>query len=139
MFRLREAVFKDVEALAIPISELGFDSSAELIEINLQALTRDGFPPLVADCGRVVGCVTYSVMQVLHRPAPAGRISMLIVAADWRGQGVGRSLVAAAVDRLRNAGCQLCEVTSNLALIDAHAFYERLGFEKTSVRLARKM
>jgi predicted GNAT family acetyltransferase len=53
---------------------------------------------------------------------------MLVVASGWRGRGVGRALVEQAIDLLREAGCGLCEVTSNRALIEAHAFYEKPGF-----------
>lgn len=34
-------------------------------------------------------------------------------------------------------GVTIIEVTSNFALEKAHGFYETLGYEKTSVRLAR--
>jgi GNAT superfamily N-acetyltransferase len=78
------------------------------------------------------------MMRVIHRPAPVGRISMMVVEEGQRGQGIGAMLVAAAEAHLMREGCQLVEVTSNLARERAHAFYERLGFEKTSVRLSHE-
>lgn len=77
-------------------------------------------------------------MRVLHRPAPVGRISMLVVDAKLRNRGIGEALVRAAEHALVASGCQIVEVTSNNARTDAHRFYERLGYERTSVRLARE-
>jgi GNAT superfamily N-acetyltransferase len=50
---------------------------------------------------------------------------------------LGRALVAAAESELAARGCGLLEITSNSKRTDAHAFYESLGYERTSVRLAK--
>lgn len=63
---------------------------------------------------------------------PVGRISILAVAETSRGRGIGGLLVEAAAARLKAAGCGLLEVTSNMKRVRAHAFYEKLGFERTS-------
>ena len=78
-------------------------------------------------------------MRVLHRPYLDGRITSLIVTASVRGQGIGRALVTAAESRLVEQGCELIEITSNVKLTEAHAFYEHLGYAKTSVRLAKAL
>jgi ribosomal protein S18 acetylase RimI-like enzyme len=52
---------------------------------------------------------------------------------------VGAALVADAEARLKAAGCGLVEVTSNVKLLRAHAFYERHGYERTSIRLAKQL
>jgi ribosomal protein S18 acetylase RimI-like enzyme len=137
MFEVREAASNDCERLIELVAELGFDVTSSLLRSNFDALTTQHLCPIVAHAEEVIGCVTYNIMPVLHRSSPVGRISMLVVSGDWRGRGVGRSLVDAAFEKLRVGGCRLCEVTSNVALVDAHAFYERLGFERTSVRLVR--
>ena len=93
---------------------------------------------LVAEiAGTVAGCLSTSVMRVLHRPAPVGRISMMVVDESLRGRGIGAELVRAAEAALAAQGCQIVEVTSNMRRIDAHRFYERLGYDRTSVRLAK--
>ena len=94
---------------------------------------------LVAEKGKVVGVLTTSMMAVLHRPRPVGRISMMVVAEAARGAGIGTALVAEAEARLKAAGCGLVEVTSNRKRLRAHAFYERLGYERTSYRFAKPL
>jgi len=106
---------------------------------RLAAMEREDRLVLVAQLGgAVVGCLSTSVMRVLHRPAPVGRISMLVVDAAVRGRGIGAELVRAAERALTAGGCGLVEVTSNLSRTEAHRFYEQLGYERTSVRLARE-
>ena len=41
--------------------------------------------------------------------------------------------------RLAAKGCGLVEVTSNRKRLRAHAFYERLGYERTSYRFAKTL
>jgi ribosomal protein S18 acetylase RimI-like enzyme len=134
---IRFATPADAAALARLISELGFASTAEQIERRLPILFSTSEAPLVADEAGLVGCLTWHVTPVLHRPGPVGRITMLIVANAWRGRGVGRGLVAAAEAELRMRGCALVEITSNLKLESAHKFYKALGYEVTSLRFAK--
>jgi GNAT superfamily N-acetyltransferase len=75
--------------------------------------------------------------HVLHRPKPVGRITALVVDIEARGQLLGSRLVAVAEAELAARGCGLLEITSNRRRTDAHRFYERLGYEHTSVRLSR--
>ncbi len=138
MLIVREATPGDGAAIAALATELGFPLTSGDIEATLPRLRDSGEPPLVADDdGDILGCVTWHLTPVLHRPAPVGRVTMLIVTARARGQGVGKALVAAAEERLLECGCDGIEVTSNLRLTEAHRFYEHLGYERTSHRFAK--
>ncbi len=64
---------------------------------------------------------------------------MMVVDGALRGQGIGAELVAAAERLLAERGCQLVEVTSNLRRTDAHRFWEREGYERTSARFAKQV
>lgn len=134
---LRDAKPEDSKVVAGLISALGYDVADADVRRRLEALAEAGRPALVADCGGVIGVLTLSVMTVLHRPTPVGRISMLAVAEAARGGGVGAALVAEAEMRLEAAGCGLVEVTSNAKRVRAHGFYEKLGYERTSHRFAK--
>jgi len=137
---IRAATTGDSAALANLISQLDYEAGADDVAERLALMKAEGRVVLVAERdGAVVGCLSTSVMRVLHRPAPVGRISMMVVDAGSRNRGIGAQLVRAAEDALRAQGCYMIEVTSNMRRADAHRFYERLGYEKTSVRLMRML
>jgi GNAT superfamily N-acetyltransferase len=132
--RIRLATANDAPALERLIGQLGYEENAGDIAQRLAAMEG---AVLVAEMeGRVAGCLSTSTMQVLHRPKPVGRISMMVVEEGLRGQGIGAALVHAAEDWLKQQGCGLVEVTSNLKRTEAHGFYEKLGYERTSLRFA---
>jgi PhnO protein len=135
--RIRQARSEDGAALSRLIGQLGYDASEAEIARRLAELQAQGRSALVGELnGAVVGCLSTSVMHVLHRPKPVGRISMMVVDEALRGKGIGAALVRAAERVLMEQGCGLVEVTSNLARTDAHRFYEKLGYERTSYRFA---
>jgi ribosomal protein S18 acetylase RimI-like enzyme len=136
---IRDARPKDVETLVTLIGTLGYEVTAPELRKRSALLKKAGHHILVADQSGVIGLLTTSVTQVIHRPRPVGRISMMVVAEAARGHGVGAALVAEAEARLAAAGCGLVEVTSNTKRLRAHAFYERLGYERTSYRFAKQV
>lgn len=138
--RIREAKPGDAEAVAALLAELGYDVGAGDVRKRLAAIRKAGEPALVAERDRrPIACLSWHVTPVLHRPRPVGRITMLVVAESERGAGIGAALVAAAEQRLREAGCGLVEVTSNIKRMRAHGFYERLGYARTSYRFGREL
>lgn len=138
---IRQASQVDAMDLADLLSLLGHVTSAEQIFEMWPAWSLEGNSALIATRrkSQVVGLATLHRMRVLHRPRPVGRITALVVVETCRGQGIGRSLVEAAEAIFRTEGCGLIEVTSNLRLIEAHQFYEHLGFARTSTRFAKNL
>jgi predicted N-acetyltransferase YhbS len=137
--RIREADAVDAEAIAA-LLPAEFAATADEVAERLPRLLRSGEPPLVAKLGEeVVGVLSWHVMQVLHRPAPVGRIAFLQVTEGRQRGGIGRALVEAAEERMAKRGCGLAEVTSNVKLAQAHKFYARLGYEKTSYRFGKRL
>jgi ribosomal protein S18 acetylase RimI-like enzyme len=134
---VRPARPADAEAIAELVTKLGFAANSKEVAERLPGLRKE--PPLVAEQGSVIGILTWHVTPVLHRPKPVGRITMMAVAEGERRRGVGRALVEAACGKLRDKGCGLIEVTSNVDLSGAHGFYRKLGFERTSYRFAKPL
>ena len=134
---IRPAIPGDCPALEPLVAQLGYPVTVADLEDRLSEMRTAGLTVFVAELhGRIVGCLSTSMMQVLHRPQKVGRISMMVVDETSRGSGIGRALVRHAEAHLVSRGCGLVEVTSNIRRADAHRFYERLGYQKTSVRLA---
>jgi ribosomal protein S18 acetylase RimI-like enzyme len=136
---IREARPKDAELIASLIVALGYEVTAAEVRQRLAGLKKAGQPALVAERGEIAGVLTTNMMQVLHRLRPVGRITMLAVAEKSRGQGIGTALLAEGERGLAAKGCGLIEVTSNSKRLRAHAFYEKLGYERTSYRFAKTL
>jgi ribosomal protein S18 acetylase RimI-like enzyme len=138
--KIRDARPGDAPGLLELIHYLGHEIDEKTLRKNLKALKKTGETPLVALLGKtVVGLCGVGRRLAVHRPAPIGRITIIVVAKDAQGRGIGRMLVEAAEKRMREAGCKLVEVTSNDRLTAAHAFYRHMGYERTSIRFAKKL
>ncbi|MEU9110664.1 GNAT family N-acetyltransferase [Streptomyces sp. NPDC048483] len=80
--------------------------------------------------GRTVGTLQLTVIPGLSRRGAArSLIEGVRVHADERGGGLGTQLIKWAIEESRALGCALVQLTSDATRIDAHRFYERLGFE----------
>ena len=138
--KLREARPSDAQRLVELIHELGHEIDEKSVTKNLRKLKKAGELPLVATLDKeVVGLIGRHLMITIHRPAPVGRIPILVVASEVRGQNIGRMLVDAVEQWCRDEGCKLMEVTSNDRRTAAHAFYRHLGYERTSMRFAKQL
>ena len=84
--------------------------------------------------GAVVGTATlYVVPNLTPGARPSAIAENVVVDARVRGRGVGAALMRAAIDEARAKGCFRLKLSSNNARVDAHRFYERLGFERSNV------
>jgi GNAT superfamily N-acetyltransferase len=130
----------DAPRLVELIRFLGHEIDEKSVRRNLTALRKTGETPLVATLGKhVVGLCGVAARVMIHREAPIGRISPLVVDEKAQGHGIGRMLVEAAEDWCRKRGCKLVEVTSNDRRTAAHAFYRHMGYERTSMRFAKTL
>ena len=138
---IRVCTLRDASEVARLLTQLGHPATTEEVEHRWPEWEEQGNSALVAtdNSTSLLGFCQLHQTHVLHRPKPVARVTALVVDETCRGKGVGRALMAAAEARMRSAGCGLCEITSNARRVEAHAFYEALGYEKTSVRLAKDL
>lgn len=138
--KIRQAKNSDALRLTELIQELGHEIREKQLRKNLAALSKAGEAPLVATLDdHIVAMCGIGRRVVIHRPAPLGRITALVVTKDSRRSGIGRAIVEAAEKWMREHGCELVEVTSNDRLTAAHAFYRHMGFERSSIRFFKKL
>ncbi|WP_433826737.1 N-acetyltransferase family protein [Actinoplanes sp. CA-015351] len=55
-------------------------------------------------------------------------IEAVRIRADQRGRGLGGELIRWTVERARERGCRIVQLTTDKRRIDAHRFYAKLGF-----------
>ncbi len=85
---------------------------------------------IVADeDGAVVGtCQLTFTPSLSRRGAERMTIEAVRVRGDLRGRGVGRAMMLWSLDRARERGCRLAQLTTDKRRTDAHRFYTSLGF-----------
>ena len=87
---------------------------------------------IVEEDGAPVGCFQLSYLPgLMRRGMKRGQIEVVHVAETHRNRGIGGRMMRWALERCRENGCSMVQLTSNKKRIDAHRFYERLGFVKS--------
>ena len=57
----------------------------------------------------------------------------------YRGQGIGRKMMIWEIERAKANGCGSMQLTTNSERIDAHHFYENLGFKASHIGMKLKL
>ena len=82
--------------------------------------------------GEVVGTIQLSFIPGMpNLGMKRGLLENVHIRSDQRGTGLGTQMVIWAIERCREAGCGVVQLTSNKLRLDAHRFYEKLGFAKS--------
>lgn len=58
-------------------------------------------------------------------------IEAVHIAPDLRSRGLGSQMIRWAIEEARARGCGVVQLTSNKKRVDAHRFYQRLGFAQS--------
>lgn len=101
-----------------------------------EAIERDPNCELLVACrdGRVVGTMQLDYTPGLSRQgAWRATIEAVRVASPERSNGTGRAMIEWAIERARARGCRVVQLTTDRSRVDAHRFYERLGFAASHV------
>jgi GNAT superfamily N-acetyltransferase len=79
--------------------------------------------------GEIVGTMQLSFLPGLaRRGALRAQIEAVRVAESSQGSGLGTAMIGWAIDEARRRGCALVQLTTDKTRLDAHRFYQRLGF-----------
>lgn len=138
----RRAVRADVPTIVTLLTDDPLGAGRELsVDADrygqaFDAISRDPNQLLSVACigDEVVGTMQLTFIPGLSRGgATRGQIEAVRVANAHRGEGIGEALFAWAIERCRERGCSIVQLTSDMQREDAHRFYERLGFAASHV------
>jgi ribosomal protein S18 acetylase RimI-like enzyme len=145
--KIREATVEDSAVIAQLMAQLieasgyeGWQVSPEQVEESLRKMANsDAYQVLLAeDGGQVVGLLSLSFRHTLFHSAPSALIDELVVERAHRRRGVGRQLMAEAIERCRAAGCCEIEVSTERSNEAAQEFYRQHGFSHEAVLFERE-
>lgn len=133
---LRSPTEADAKHVASLLAELGYPSKETDVRDRLRrSLHRQSSCFLLAQfADEVIGLVSAELVPYFPTGSTICRVTALVVSTHHRGRRVGEKLVAGAVDFARQHHCSGIEITSAEHRLDAHRFYQRLGFSRTSSR-----
>ena len=137
--QIRRAVAADLPAIVHLLADdpLGASREADVDPLPssyvaaFEAIDRDPNQELVVAVAdeRVIGVLQLTFIPYLtYQGSWRALIEGVRVAADRRSAGIGRRMIEWCIDRARQRGCQMVQLTSNKSRRDAIRFYERLGF-----------
>ena len=126
------SLWRDV--LNVPTSDEDLRKTYE----NMQG--DDRYHTLVAEVGgKVVGLVTMVFVYAIGHPGGYFKVNGLGVKEEYRRKGIGKALLEAAETIAIDSGAPYIGLASGFSREDAHAFYERLGYKKTSYWFRKKL
>jgi GNAT superfamily N-acetyltransferase len=140
-FHLRGATVSDSAPIAALVTQLGYPTTAPDMKGRLERLlSHPEHAMVVAEAsGDIVGMVAAQVGYGLEFNGTCGRITGLVVDSRWRGHGVGRILMEHMEVWCRDHGAHSLILTSGNHRVDAHKFYERIGYTATGLRFIKRL
>ncbi len=135
----RRATRDDLPAIVVLLAtdDLGKgreDASMPLAQPYLDAFVaieadKNQLLSVAEDGGTVVGTLMLTFIPGLSRMgAWRGQIEAVRIAQSHRGAGLGEQFFKWAIERCRERGCSLVQLTTDKTRADAHRFYDKLGF-----------
>jgi len=133
---LRHATEADAKHVVSLLAELGYPSTeADVHDRFCHSLRSQTSCFLVAQSASdVIGLISAELVPYFPNGSTICRVTGLVVSSQHRGQGVGEKLLTGAADFAREHHCSGIEITSAEHRLEAHRFYQRLGFSRTSFR-----
>lgn len=139
--RLRRATADDLPAVLALFVASGLDAPEDVplagAQKSWRAMQALGAEVWLAECElaggavELLGCLTLYVLPLLaHRQAPEALVEDVAVHPKAQGLGLGRLLMEEAMAVAQQRGCYKLALSSNAKRVDAHAFYEHLGFRR---------
>jgi GNAT superfamily N-acetyltransferase len=132
MMEIRDALESDLPGILRVLAESGIDGgrSFTLDEARTHLAHIRSWPNFRLLAALIDGEVVVIINKLGKRGARAGVVEDVAVSPMRQGQGIGRAMMARALEERRKAGCYKLALSSNLKREPAHRFYESLGFQR---------
>jgi ribosomal protein S18 acetylase RimI-like enzyme len=136
----RQAVLDDLPYIVDMLSDDPLGARRERFEVPLpdsyfaafEAIDTNPLNELIVATneGTVVGVLQLTfIPNISSQGGWRALIEGVRVSADYRNQGIGRKLFEYAINRAKEKGCHMVQLTMDKQRTEAHRFYQSLGFQ----------
>ena len=140
----RRATIKDLSAIVHMLADDDLGSQRERDEALLPQTYIRAFNEIDADKnhelivaelnGDVVGTLHLTFLpSISYQGGLRSQVESVRVDSTLRSKGIGAKMMSHAINRAKERGAYLMQLTSHESRTDAHRFYEQLGFKKAHV------
>jgi ribosomal protein S18 acetylase RimI-like enzyme len=138
---VRRARINDAESIANLLGELGYPNTSRFVRDKIKQLSsgRNDRLFVATRRGNVVGFVSCHIMPMVHERGNLCRVTALVVAKEYHGEGLGRELMNKTEQYARAKRCRKIEITSSERRTWAHDFYSKLGYQEKSKRFLKSL
>ncbi|MCX2720246.1 GNAT family N-acetyltransferase [Lentiprolixibacter aurantiacus] len=138
--KIRPARKKDVSEIVSMLADDKLGSTREdfrdpLPKAYYEAFSRISTDPnqelmvVINDEGRVIGTLQLSLIPYLtYRGGTRAQIEAVRIHKDYRGKGIGKLVFKWCIERAREKGAHVVQLTTDKNRSEAIKFYEDLGF-----------
>lgn len=132
-YSVREAGFQDVNHLSKLFMEfIGQPSNIDFLQKQLKIISKDPnyFVSVACENQKVIGTAMGIICyDLVGNCKPFLLIENVVVSPEHRNKGVGKLLMNSLEDFGRSHHCNYVMLVSHITRIQAHKFYESIGFE----------
>ncbi len=150
MTTFRQATEADVPSIIGLLGDDDITRSREGFEAEVTPQTAEAFKEIAADPnnelwvgeldGKVIATLQLTIIPGLSRSGlKRALVEAVRVHSEHRSQGIGELFMNAVIDRARERGCGLIQLTTDVRRTAAQRFYARLGFEPSHVGMKKKL
>jgi GNAT superfamily N-acetyltransferase len=138
--RFRAATLEDLSAIVHLLVDDDLGRQREKYEEPLPASYHEAFEKIDRDAnhqlvvaeldGRVIGTLHLMFLpSISFQGGLRAQVEAVRVDKECRNRGIGQEMMKWAIERARERGAHILQLTTHLSRKDAHRFYERLGFK----------
>jgi len=135
----RKATKEDVYAIVRLLADDELGAQRERFEEPLPAVYYEAFNAMESQVGnqiilavenqKVIGCLQLTIIPGLARQgAKRAQIEGVRVDRNYRSKEIGEKLFQEAIAIAKSEKCGLVQLTTDKQRVDAHRFYDKLGF-----------
>jgi GNAT superfamily N-acetyltransferase len=141
--QIRDAFEEDSSALSSLVTELGYPTTPEQMEVRLRSITEQpGHKTLIAEVeGTIVGMVGACIGYYYEHDGTYLRVLAMVTSATTRNKGIATALLTAVEEWGKEQGASSVFLNSGnrKEREAAHAFYLKRGFEAKSTGFVKKL
>lgn len=125
----------DIESINSLLSQLSSDLKPTSLDHLNQVSKTSKILLAINQDNKIIGMATLAIINI--PTGQSGRIEDVVVDSNFRGQGIGATLIKKLIREAKNLKLKKIDLTSKPERIEANKLYQKIGFSKYETNVYR--